>query len=72
MLTTCQYVLVAIIYAVLLNTCLFVSNQAQDAMFNALGIASGNAATLVPLLMMALLPIIYLYLQVLKIFQIRM
>ncbi len=38
--------------------------QPQTALFNALGIASGNAATMVPLLMMCFLPLVYVYLQV--------
>lgn len=33
-----------------------------DALFNSVGIASGNTATFVPILMLFLLPLIYIYL----------
>jgi hypothetical protein len=34
------------------------------ALFSSTGIAAGNAATFVPFLMLALLPLVYAYLQV--------
>jgi hypothetical protein len=42
--------------------CIYI--QWYDAAFDSLGIASGNAATMVPLVMLACLPLLYLYLQV--------
>jgi hypothetical protein len=41
-----------------------VSPQRTDALFSSVGIAAGNAATFVPLLLLGVLPFIYLYLQV--------